>query len=103
MDTGCNKSIAGTRWIKEFVRVLSREDGRRVERDGVDGYQGFGVGACAICRVMLAWYVVEVSVPLLWGGESMKRDKVLLDLRNDGIGVRRMRRDLVVGMVVVMV
>ena len=44
----------------------------------------------------MTWYVVKVPIPLLWGKESMKKAKVLLDLPNDRICVDGEWVDLII-------
>ena len=39
-------------------------------------------------KYMLRWHVVEAPIPLLWGKESMKRAKVLLDFSNDRMRIK---------------
>ena len=57
---------------------LSKDDGRGSKLGKLE--EEFKVYGAVI------WAVVEVPVFLLWGGKSMKRVEVLLDLHSDGIG-----------------
>jgi len=34
LDTGCNKSVAGTRWTEEYIKALSNKDRQKVKRGG---------------------------------------------------------------------
>ena len=103
IDTGCNKSVAGREWSKEYLDALGDEDRRKVVIEDVPGGQKFRFGGGKVFdakreirapvmigtnRYYLRWHVVEAPIPLLWGKESMKKAGVLLDLPKDRARVK---------------
>ena len=103
IDTGCNKSVAGREWSKEYLAALGDEDRSRVVIKDVPEGQKFRFGGGKVFaaekeirapvmigtnRYYLRWHVVEAPIPLLWGKESMKKAGVLLDLPKDRARVK---------------
>merc|ERR1712112_337034 len=103
LDTGCNKSVAGSEWTKEYLAALGDIDRSKVVSTDVRDGQKFRFGGGKVfaaeqevrapvmvgtSRYYLNWYVVKAPIPLLWGKESMKKAEVLLDLPKDRARVK---------------
>ena len=80
IDTGCNKSVAGKEWSKEYLAALGDKDRNKVVIKDVQDGQKFRFGGGKVFaaekeikapvmigtkRYSLRWHVVEAPIPLL--------------------------------------
>lgn len=100
LDSGCDKSVCGERWLNTFVEELSDHDREGiVERESYATFH-FANGATVLSkkRVTLpCWIggikgniktdVVECNTPLMLSRSSMKKAKMVIDFDSDKVTV----------------
>ena len=92
VDTGCPRTVAGSKWLQIHMNTLSRKDKMTVKnRQSMNSFR-FGDGTlypskfhCTVpvyidnCRYNLGVDIVECNIPLLLSRETLGRAKAKID------------------------
>ena len=96
VDSGCSKTVAGSKWVECFLESLNNDDLLKIERKESNEMFKFGKGESTRSsgkivipvefgrqKVKIESDIVDADIPLLLSKEALKKAETVLDFNND--------------------